>query len=182
MNRPISPVHLTCQLHPHFPLTHGCVKEDCQYDCLFCSECLIEQLDHLTQHRQFIQPLPKFLGEMGALLQKTRQLLRPLEPLGQQIQSAQQYFQNYVVQQKDSVNLSLKALCDEFFSLIESSRNRCFMAIDQQASQVSTLLEQKMKSTLTEDLLIVQDIPEFHSTLAGLAEDKKVEFIYQLKA
>lgn len=39
-----------------------------------------------------------------------------------------------------------------------------------------------MKCTLTEDLLKVQDIPEFHSTLAGLDQDKKVDFIYQLKA
>lgn len=45
---------IACAFHPQLNISHCCSLSSCSLNSFFCSECLLEEWEHITLHKEHI--------------------------------------------------------------------------------------------------------------------------------
>lgn len=116
-------LQIYCPTHDNLLITHGCLNLECKSDqILFCSSCLLENLEHLSMHQKYILPILNFLSEMFNQYFNIKENVSPLEKknvkdrylLSMELKDKKNIFSNELNALKLKINEIIDCIQDEF--------------------------------------------------------------------
>lgn len=118
-SRQILELQIHCPRHEDLLITHGCLNMECHSDpILFCSSCLLENLEHITNQQKFISPLPSFLNGIYEFLSEIKENMEPIEQMN--LENDFSFMHKQLKEKRNEVDNELNQIKIKIIKMIEN--------------------------------------------------------------
>jgi hypothetical protein len=152
VDRTYKDIKIPCPHHDQFFLTHGCSNIDCSKEIVFCSSCLIEQLEHVNTHKAYLCTLNQFIIEFSQNISNVKESLKPFQDIYSTKGDHLSYFQKFINDQKELVHNELRLVCESFYQHMERVKAMAFEEIDKLELNLKSHYDELAKHYETQEI------------------------------
>ena len=176
--------NINCSQHPSIPVTHACTLLSCKHNVLLCTQCLLEDLEHAQDHREYMVPMSHFSSRFYKNIQEIKTKLKPFHEILKCKDDHLTYYTKFIRSQKASIEKEMNILQEQLNFFLDKLKMASFKELDENQKYLSREYEKLEECFSIPELkfINVQNENELSDKISNFPKNKVESFLMSLRS